>query len=52
MTWGPRRSCSRRSGWDPANWETTRQRQFTINWLQLATTWAAFALFLVALIAR
>jgi len=41
-------------GWDPeampADWEAGRQRYFTINWLQLATTWAAFALFLVALI--
>jgi hypothetical protein len=40
--------------WDPeampADWEAGRQRYFTINWLQLATTWAAFALFLVALI--
>ena len=40
--------------WDPealpADWEGTRQRYFTINWIQLATTWAAFALFLVALI--
>ena len=35
----------------PADWEATRQRYFTINWLQLATTWATFALFLVALIA-
>ena len=34
----------------PADWEATRQRYFAINWLQLATTWAAFALFLVALI--
>jgi hypothetical protein len=34
----------------PADWQATRQRYFTINWLQLATTWAAFALFLVALI--
>ena len=34
----------------PADWEATRQRYFTINWLQLVTTWAAFALFLVALI--
>ena len=34
----------------PADWEATRQRYFTINWIQLATTWAAFALFLVALI--
>ena len=34
----------------PADWEATRQRYFNINWIQLATTWAAFALFLVALI--
>lgn len=34
----------------PANWEATRQRYFTINWIQLAITWAAFALFLVALV--
>src|SRR5829696_5478620 len=34
----------------PADWEATRRRYFTINWIQLATTWAAFALFLVALI--
>jgi hypothetical protein len=40
--------------WDPealpADWEAVRRRYFTINWIQLATTWAAFALFLVALI--
>ena len=39
--------------WDPeampANWEAGRRRYFTINLVQLATTWAAFALFLVAL---
>jgi MFS family permease len=39
--------------WDPeampGNWEAGRRRYFTINWIQLATTWAAFALFLVAL---
>jgi len=39
--------------WDPeampADWEAGRQRYFTINWIQLATTWAAFALFLGAL---
>jgi hypothetical protein len=34
----------------PADWEATRQRYFNINWLQLATTWATFALFLVALV--
>jgi len=41
--------------WDPealpADWAATRQRYFTINWLQLVTTWAAFVLFLVALVA-
>jgi hypothetical protein len=40
-------------GWDPeslpADWEAGRQRYFAINWIQMATTWAAFALFLVAL---
>jgi hypothetical protein len=40
--------------WDPealpADWEAVRQRYFTINWIQFATTWAAFALFIVALI--
>jgi MFS family permease len=39
--------------WDPEtmppDWEAGRRRYFTINWIQLATTWAAFALFLVAL---
>ena len=40
--------------WDPeampADWKAGRQRYFTINWIQLVTTWAAFVLFLVALI--
>jgi uncharacterized membrane protein len=40
--------------WDPedlpADWEAGRQRYFTINWIQFATTWGAMALFLVALI--
>src|SRR5690349_11730323 len=35
--------------WDPeampADWEAGRQTYFLINWIQLATTWAAFALF-------
>ena len=39
--------------WDPeavpADWEAGRQRYFTINVIQLAVTWTAFALFLVAL---
>jgi hypothetical protein len=33
----------------PADWQAGRQRYFTINWLQLAATWSAFVLFLVAL---
>jgi len=40
--------------WDPealpADWQAGRQRYFTINWIQLAVTWSACALFLVALI--
>ena len=40
--------------WDPealpADWEAGRRRYFMINWLQLAVTWVAFALFLVALV--
>jgi hypothetical protein len=40
-------------GWDPealpADWGAGRRRYFTINWIQLAVTWSAFALFLVAL---
>jgi hypothetical protein len=40
--------------WDPeampADWEAVRRRYFTINWIQLAVTWSAFALFLLALI--
>ena len=39
--------------WDPeampADWEAVRHRYFTINAIQLVTTWVAFALFLVAL---
>lgn len=40
--------------WDadalPADWEAGRSKYFTINWIQLVSTWAAFALFLAALI--
>jgi len=40
--------------WDvdaiPSDWEAARNRYFAINWIQCATTWAAFALFMVALI--
>jgi hypothetical protein len=39
--------------WDPesmsADWEAGRRRYFAINWIQFATTWAAFVLFLLAL---
>ena len=41
--------------WDPAamppDWEAGRQKYFTINWIQLVTTWSAFVLFIGALIA-
>jgi hypothetical protein len=40
--------------WDPdglpANWEAGRQRYFTLNWIQATSTWAAFGLFLGALV--
>ena len=40
--------------WDPeampADWEAGRRHYFMINWIQLAATWTAFALFLAALI--
>jgi hypothetical protein len=35
----------------PPNWEAGRDKYFTINWIQMATTWSAFALFIGALIA-
>jgi hypothetical protein len=39
--------------WDadalPSDWQAVRKRYFAINWIQLAVTWSAFALFLVAL---
>jgi hypothetical protein len=41
--------------WDPdampAGWEATRQRYFALDWIRAAATWAAFALFLAALVA-
>ena len=41
--------------WDPEamppSWEAGRDRYFTINWIQMVTTWSAFALFIAALIA-
>ena len=40
--------------WDPdampAGWEATRTRYFTLNWIRAVATWAAFALFLAALV--
>lgn len=40
--------------WDPvalpSDWEAGRRRYFAINWIQMAVTWAALALFLLALI--
>jgi MFS family permease len=42
LTWDPQEM--------PADWKVERRRYLTINWIQLATTWAAFALFLVALV--
>jgi hypothetical protein len=40
--------------WDPeampADWDAGRRRYFTLNWIQTASTWTAFALFLVALV--
>ncbi len=42
--------------WDPdampPGWEAGRTKYFTINWVQLVTTWSAFALFIGALVAR
>ena len=41
--------------WDPKamppSWEAGRDKYFTINWIQMVTTWSAFALFLAALAA-
>jgi hypothetical protein len=34
----------------PDGWEATRQRYFALNWIRAACTWAAFALFLAALV--
>ena len=41
--------------WDPEamppNWEAGRDKYFAINWIQMVTTWSAFALFIAALVA-
>ena len=40
--------------WDPKamppSWEAGRDKYFTINWIQMVTTWSAFAVFIAALI--
>jgi hypothetical protein len=40
--------------WDPeampADWEAGRRRYFTLNWVRALATWAAFGLFLTALV--
>jgi hypothetical protein len=40
--------------WDPeampAQWEAGRRKYFAINWIQLASTWTVFGLFLAALV--
>ena len=40
--------------WDPdsmpAGWQAARTRYFALNWIRAAATWAAFALFLAALL--
>jgi hypothetical protein len=40
--------------WDqdapPADWEATRAHYFAINWIRSGCTWAAFGLFLAALV--
>jgi hypothetical protein len=42
--------------WDPdampPEWEAGRRKYFTINWIQLLSTWTVFGLFLTALILR
>ena len=39
--------------WDPEalppDWDAGREKYFTINWIQLVTTWSAFVLFIAAL---
>jgi hypothetical protein len=41
--------------WDPEamppSWEAGRDKYFAINWIQMVTTWSAFALFIAALVA-
>jgi hypothetical protein len=35
----------------PPNWAAGRDKYLTINWIQMVTTWSAFALFIAALTA-
>ncbi len=35
----------------PPNWAAGRDKYFAINWIQMGTTWSAFALFIAALTA-
>jgi hypothetical protein len=41
--------------WDPKamppSWEAGRDKYFMINWIQMVTTWSAFAFFITALVA-
>jgi hypothetical protein len=34
----------------PPSWKATRRRYFALNWIRAVATWAAFALFLAALV--
>ena len=43
LAWGPEAM--------PVGWEAGRRRYLSLNWIQAAATWTAFALFLVALVA-
>jgi hypothetical protein len=36
----------------PSDWQATRRRYFALNWVRAAATWAAFGLFLAALVER
>jgi hypothetical protein len=43
-------------GWDPDRmpdgWEAVRRKYFTLDWIRAAATWAAFGLFLAALVVQ
>jgi hypothetical protein len=43
-------------GWDPnampGDWEATRRRYFSLDWIRAAATWTAFGLFLAALVVQ